>query len=247
VFLIVAFTSGDWRSWAAAGTGWFGGAFVLLVWPLHLTPSAAIRGIGSSMDYAALPLIVVAPLALRIIRPLAVGFLPLVGLYFVCAAALSLLLERFGISFAGRYTPELTVYEGQKFDYYTREPWTLWRATLVWIDSVAFGQLGGGHNIVQQINQPLIALLAVVNENVKHCCLQEAAITKSFRLVKTSEAAQSINESVGIRWRKPRIFAKIGEPLKPCFIVRLQYVPHITLANVKHGGLFSPTVWWWQD
>ncbi len=109
VFLIVAFTSGDWRSWAAAGTGWFGGAFVLLVWPLHLTPSAAIRGIASSMDYAALPLIVVAPLALRIIRPLAVGFLPLVGLYFVCAAALSLLLEQFGISFAGRYTPELVV------------------------------------------------------------------------------------------------------------------------------------------
>ncbi|MEO8260485.1 MAG: hypothetical protein ABI868_24285 [Acidobacteriota bacterium] len=109
VFLIFAFTGRDWRRWAVAGAGWFGGAFVLLVWPLHLTPSAAIRGIASSMDYAALPLIVVAPLALRIIRPLAVGFVPLVGLYFVCAAALRLLLDLFGISFAGLYTPELVV------------------------------------------------------------------------------------------------------------------------------------------
>ena len=55
-----------------------------------------------------LPLIVVAPLALRITRPLAVGFVPLVGLYVVCAAAEAFVLELFGISFAGRYTPEIS-------------------------------------------------------------------------------------------------------------------------------------------
>jgi hypothetical protein len=37
------------------------------------------------------------------------------------------------------HRPELSVYEGQKFDYHNREPWTPGRATLVWIDSVAFG------------------------------------------------------------------------------------------------------------
>jgi hypothetical protein len=109
VFLLVAFTGRDWRSWAVAGAGWFGGAFVLLVWPLHLKPLVAIRGIANGMGYASLPLIVVAPLALRVTRPLAVGFVPLVGLYFVCAVAASFLLELFGISLAGRYTPELVV------------------------------------------------------------------------------------------------------------------------------------------
>ena len=88
VFLIVAFTGRDWRGWAAAGAGWFGGAFVLLVWPLHLTPSAAIRGYRvqhglclrcRSLSWHRLPC--------ASLEPLAVGFVPLVGLYFVCAAA----------------------------------------------------------------------------------------------------------------------------------------------------------------
>ena len=109
MFLIVAFTGRDWRGWAAAGAGWFGGAFVLLVWPLHLTPLAAIRAIANGMGYASLPLIVVAPLALRITRPLAVGFVPLVGLYVVCAAAEAFVLELFGINLDGRFTAKVLV------------------------------------------------------------------------------------------------------------------------------------------
>ena len=58
---------------------------------------------------------------------------------------LFLLLEQRGhrvaLASGGEYVhrPELSVYEGQKFDYYNREPWTPGRATLVWVDSLAFG------------------------------------------------------------------------------------------------------------
>ena len=51
VFVIVATTGREWKSWPAAGAGWFGGAFVLLVGPLHLKPLVALRGIASGVAY----------------------------------------------------------------------------------------------------------------------------------------------------------------------------------------------------
>lgn len=107
VFLIVAFVGRGWRSWMAAGTGWIGVAFVLLVWPLHATPLVAIRTIAMDMVHASVPLVTLAPLALRITRPLIVGFMPLVGLYAVCTAAAMFLLQMLGVSLAGHYTPQL--------------------------------------------------------------------------------------------------------------------------------------------
>ena len=104
LMLIVAFTGRGWKNWIAAAAGWVGAGFVLLVWPLRIKPLLAISLIADGLHYASVPLVCMAPLVMRTIRPLLAGFVPMVGLWFACAAVMGLALELSGLSLVGHYT-----------------------------------------------------------------------------------------------------------------------------------------------
>jgi hypothetical protein len=102
--LVLAFGSHGWKTWMAAVTAWCGTGMAILV-AIGVTPPRVLSLLGSSLSYVSLPLLVVTPLTLRLLRPLIVAFVPLVGLYIVCTVLLEFILELFGLTFSGHYTP----------------------------------------------------------------------------------------------------------------------------------------------
>ena len=89
-------------------------------------------------------------------------------------------------------------------------------------------------DILQQINQPLVALLAMMDEYLKYGRFEETAIAETLGLVESSEAVQGVNESLGIHRSDPVHLAEIRKPLEPRFIVRFQNSPHVALTDLKY-------------
>jgi len=101
--LVLAFGGYAWKTWIAAVAAWCAGGFAILV-ALGVKPLAALSAVATSLNYTSIPLLMVAPLTLRMLRPLIIGFVPMVGLYIVCVLLIELMLQLAGLTFSGHYT-----------------------------------------------------------------------------------------------------------------------------------------------
>ena len=101
--LVLAFGGHGWKTWMAAGAAWCSAGVAILL-AIGVKLPTALSLIVNGLSYVSLPLLVVTPLTLRLLRPLVVGFVPMVGLYIVCTVLFELILELLGLTFSG-YTP----------------------------------------------------------------------------------------------------------------------------------------------
>jgi hypothetical protein len=110
VFIILAFSGRTLTAWAVATLGWLAAAVALLMGPLGVPWSRALRAIFSGLDYGTTPIPCMALLVPRTIRPLLVGFVPLIGFWTVLTVALLFVLGRFGVTVGDVHTARASVW-----------------------------------------------------------------------------------------------------------------------------------------
>jgi hypothetical protein len=108
-FLILVFARLRWTTWVAAIVAWTVVEYLLLIGPLGASPPRAISIIVSGFEVVSLGFTCLVLLVLRPIRPLLVGFVPLVALLFLYALAMSGVLLVLGIQLEGNVTVSAVV------------------------------------------------------------------------------------------------------------------------------------------
>jgi len=104
LIIVLAFGRQRWPIWIAVATGWAAIGCVLLLWPIHLTWTAAFGVMLSGLEFASLAVISVALLSLRITRSLLLGFVPIITLWMALATAEGMLLQSLGLDLSGGFT-----------------------------------------------------------------------------------------------------------------------------------------------
>jgi hypothetical protein len=104
LLIVLAFGRQRWPIWIGVATAWTVTGWLLLVGPIHVKSSAALGIMLNGVDFAALAVICVALLSLRITRSLLLGFVPIITLWVALATGEGMLLESLGVQLKSGFT-----------------------------------------------------------------------------------------------------------------------------------------------
>jgi hypothetical protein len=104
LFLAIAFARPRGRTWLIAAAAWLAAGFLLLVGPLRVPWRVASSLMLDGISFSSFALVCIVPLALRTIRALLVGFVPLVVFWIAITTVAGLILAAFGLDLAAGFT-----------------------------------------------------------------------------------------------------------------------------------------------